>query len=90
MGYAPLGGLYTNAAPNLPHMYGDPITQIQHLPNHKLPEQLNGAPNYNTHIQSIYNSNLPEKVVSSSYASANNYPQPNEYLNPNKLNSLYS
>jgi len=33
-GYAPLGGLYTNAKPNNTHIYGAAKEQVRHLPNH--------------------------------------------------------
>lgn len=33
-GYAPLGGLYTSAQPNNPHIYGSSADQVEHLPNH--------------------------------------------------------
>lgn len=91
-GYAPLGTLYTNATPNNPHIYGHPLLQVQHLPNHNLPsdnvnQKSNAAnPKYPS---SIYKSNLPENVVLSTYAKANNYPQGDQYLNPDKNGSTF-
>lgn len=88
-GYAPLGGLYTNAQPNNPHIYGHPLIQVSGLPHHKPPSASNSTnpnaaqPNNNP----IYKSNMPEKVYLSTYAKANNYPTVNPYLNSNKLNS---
>jgi len=90
-GYAPLGGLYTNASPNNPHIYGHPLQQVSGLPHHKAP---NASSTYSSTAQSnnspIYKSNLPERVNLSTYAKANDYPTVNPYLNSNKLNSTFS
>lgn len=90
-GYAPLGGLYTNASPNNPHIYGHPLLQVSGLPHHKAP---NASSTYSSTAQSnnspIYKSNLPERVNLSTYAKANDYPTVNPYLNSNKLNSTFS
>ncbi len=89
-GYAPLGTLYTNATPNNVHIYGHPLVQAQNLPNHKLAgevtDNMSGKLKYQ---QSIYKSNIPETVELSTYAKANKYPGHNQYLNPNKLGSMY-
>jgi hypothetical protein len=87
-----LGTLYTNATPNNPHIYGHPLLQAQHLPNHKITsgdvnQKLSDAnPKYPS---SIYKSNLPENVYLSTYAKANDYPGSNQYLNPDKISSTY-
>ena len=90
-GYAPLGGLYTNAVPNNPHIYGHPLLQVNQLPHHKPPTSNSTVPNIiQPHNNPIYKSNMPEKVYLSSYAKANDYPTVNPYLNSNKLNSAFS
>ncbi len=87
-GYAPLGTLYTNAVPNNPHIYGHPLVQAQHLPNHKLKEDFDTKTDVNPKYPSpIYKSNLPENVHLSTYARANGYPGNKEYLSPNKIGS---
>lgn len=91
-GYAPLGGLYTNAPPNNPHIYGHPLHQVSLLPHHRAPNTptTSTAPNAAQPNNSpIYKSNLPEKVYLSTYAKANDYPTNNPYLNANKLNSAF-
>jgi len=89
-GYAPLGGLYTNAVPNNPHIYGHPLAQVSSLPHHKPPTSNSTVPNtIQPPNSSIYKSNLPEKVYMSTYAKANDYPTLNPYLNSNKLNSAF-
>jgi len=87
-GYAPLGTLYTNAVPNNPHIYGHPLIQAQHLPNHKLSSDCKKTEEVNPkYPASIYKSNLPENVHLSTYAKANGYPGNKEYLNANKIGS---
>lgn len=90
-GYAPLGTLYTNATPNNPHIYGHPLLQAQHLPNHHLASDVNqkSNPANPKYPASIYKSNIPEHVHLSTYAMANDYPEHKPYLNPNKLGSMY-
>ncbi len=89
-GYAPLGTLYTNATPNNAHIYGHPLLQAQHLPNHRLASDVTNNVSANPkYPQSIYKSNIPENVHLSTYGKANEYPGHNQYLNPNKLGSMY-
>lgn len=91
-GYAPLGTLYTNAVPNNPHIYGHPLLQAQHLPNHNLmSNNVNQKSNSSNpkYPSSIYKSNLPENVHLSTYGKANDYPQNSPYLNANKIGSTY-
>lgn len=92
-GYAPLGTLYTNATPNNVHIYGHPLLQVQHLPNHLITSESfnqNTQTNINPKYPStIYKSNLPESVYLSTYAKANDYPSNNQYLNPNKNGSTF-
>ncbi len=96
LGYAPCGALYTNAPPNMPHMYGPIANQIKKLPNHQLPVYSNEAGATKNFLPasnngSIYANNLSENTV---YSVDNNsrgaLDRRSEYLNPDKIRSTYA
>lgn len=75
-GYAPLGGLYTSAVPNNPHIYGQTSEQVKLLPNH-------GTGNYKVieafepKLPSIYadSASLANPVSKTSYSYVQGYSQ---------------
>lgn len=79
-GYAPLGGLYTSAPPNNPHIYGAPIEQVKNFPNHRLKTD-QSATIFDVDRpprETLYSSNttegsdyVPTKFVRSDYLDAN-------------------
>ena len=88
-GYSALGGLYTSAKPNNLHIYGNPYQQVSHLPNHRIPKEtlpFDTIPRQTT----IYTSNSSDKGPENSYVKENNYLPRAEYLDTNKVNSIYS
>ncbi len=89
-GYAPLGGLYTSAPPNNPHIYGPPSQQVAHLPNHgDGTRKVNEA--FEPKLPSIYtdvDSYAPPKSKTS-YRDVNGYPGNPQYLNPNASNHTF-
>lgn len=90
LGYGALGSLYTNAPPNLTHIYGPIMDQVYHLPNHRLPENVKDTTkSFVPSKSSIYTSNMSELPASYATTNTTNKLGRDEYLETNKVKFAY-